>query len=120
MELEQQRGRSTALLSAAEHARAAALKPPGTASAGSWRERRCGSPRRAPRLDPEDVAFVAGPQGKPECPATRLRFNLGHSGERAVVALAEDVEVGVDVERTGRTSRAVERTLSDGERAARR
>ena len=65
-----------------------------------------------------EVEFAAGPHGKPELPGARLRFNLSHSGERAVIALADGVEVGVDVERTARSSRAVERTLTDGERAA--
>ncbi|HET6548121.1 MAG TPA: 4'-phosphopantetheinyl transferase superfamily protein, partial [Solirubrobacter sp.] len=47
-----------------------------------------------------------------------LRFNLSHSGGRALIALAEGVEVGIDVERTDRRSRAIERTLTEGERAA--
>jgi 4'-phosphopantetheinyl transferase len=64
---------------------------------------------------PEAVRFGAGPHGKPEVPG--VRFNLSHSGARALIALA-DVEVGVDVERTARSSRAVERTLTVGERAA--
>jgi 4'-phosphopantetheinyl transferase len=35
-----------------------------------------------------------------------------------VVALAEGIEVGIDVERTTRRSTAIERTLTAGERAA--
>jgi 4'-phosphopantetheinyl transferase len=67
---------------------------------------------------PDELEFATGPHGKPELPGERLRFNVSHSGERAVIALADGVEVGVDVERTARSSRAVERTLTDGERAA--
>ena len=67
---------------------------------------------------PADVVFALGPHGKPELPGAPVRFNLAHSGDRALIALVDDVEVGVDVERTARSSRAVERTLTDGERAA--
>lgn len=67
---------------------------------------------------PERVELAAGAHGKPELPGARLRFNLSHSGDRALVALADAVEVGIDVERTTRSSRAVERTLTGGERAA--
>jgi 4'-phosphopantetheinyl transferase len=67
---------------------------------------------------PERVRLAAGPHGKPEVPGAALRFNLSHSGELAVIALAGGVEVGVDVERLDRRSRAVERTLTAGERAA--
>jgi 4'-phosphopantetheinyl transferase len=67
---------------------------------------------------PERVALTAGPHGKPEVPGARLRFNVSHSGELAVIALADGFEVGVDVERLDRRSRAVERTLTAAERAA--
>jgi 4'-phosphopantetheinyl transferase len=69
---------------------------------------------------PGDVAFAVGPHGKPELPGSALRFNLSHSGDRALIALAPGVEVGIDVERTARRSRAVERALTAGERAAMR
>jgi 4'-phosphopantetheinyl transferase len=69
-------------------------------------------------LAPGDVEIATGPHGKPELPDAALRFNHSHSGERALVALAHGVEVGVDVERTGRRSTAIERTLTGGERAA--
>jgi len=69
-------------------------------------------------IGPDEVEFAVGPHGKPELPGERLRFNLSHSGERAVIVLADGIEVGVDIERTGRSSRAVERTLTEGERAA--
>ena len=66
---------------------------------------------------PSEIVFALGEHGKPELPGSELRFNLAHSGDRAVIAVA-DVEVGIDVERVARSSRAVERTLTDGERAA--
>jgi 4'-phosphopantetheinyl transferase len=69
---------------------------------------------------PAEVAFALGEHGKPELPGSALRFNLSHSGDRALIALASGVEVGVDVERTARRSRAVERSLTTGERAAMR
>ena len=69
-------------------------------------------------IAPAEVEFAAGPHGKPEVPGARLRFNLSHSGDRALVAVADGIEVGVDVERTSRRSRAIARTLTDGERAA--
>jgi 4'-phosphopantetheinyl transferase len=67
---------------------------------------------------PERVALAEGPHGKPEVLGARLRFNLSHTAELAVIALADGFEVGVDVERLARSSRAVERTLTAGERAA--
>jgi 4'-phosphopantetheinyl transferase len=67
---------------------------------------------------PSDVEFAAGPHGKPEIPDCALRFNLSHSGDLALIALATGAEVGVDVERTSRRSRAIERTLTEGERTA--
>jgi 4'-phosphopantetheinyl transferase len=67
---------------------------------------------------PDRVALATGPHGKPEVAGAQLRFNLSHSGELAVVALAEGFEVGIDVERLDRRSRAVERTLTPAERAA--
>jgi 4'-phosphopantetheinyl transferase len=69
-------------------------------------------------MHPGDVEFAAGPHGKPEIPGSALRFNLSHSGDLALIALATECEVGVDVERTSRRSRAVERTLTEAERAA--
>jgi 4'-phosphopantetheinyl transferase len=43
--------------------------------------------------------FARGEHGKPYLAGSRLRFSLSHSGEVALVAVALDVEVGVDVER---------------------
>jgi len=50
---------------------------------------------------PEEIDLARGEHGKPrlaEEPA-RLAFNLSHCGDLALVALARDREVGVDVER---------------------
>jgi 4'-phosphopantetheinyl transferase len=55
------------------------------------------------RCDPRVVAITSPPQGKPELggnPGTDgLRFNLSHSGTRAVYAVTRGREVGIDVER---------------------
>jgi 4'-phosphopantetheinyl transferase len=49
---------------------------------------------------PEEVEFTCGPHGKPALadPAARLRFNISHSAERALLAFSWDREVGVDLE----------------------
>jgi len=50
---------------------------------------------------PERLRFIYGPQGKPalagESPA--LRFNLAHSDDLALIAVAQRRDVGVDLER---------------------
>jgi 4'-phosphopantetheinyl transferase len=49
---------------------------------------------------PQRLRFAAGPHGKPaliDAPAAAPHFNLAHSGDLAVVALAGD-ELGADVE----------------------
>lgn len=47
----------------------------------------------------ETLTIVAGPNGKPELlHSSPLRFNVAHSADVAVVALAEARPVGVDVE----------------------
>lgn len=54
--------------------------------------------------DPHALRFKEGPHGKPALAtdagvaASGLRFNLSHSGEVALIAVALDREVGVDVE----------------------
>lgn len=48
---------------------------------------------------PAALRFVEGEHGKPSLvPATDLRFNLSHSGDLALLAVARGRELGVDVE----------------------
>jgi 4'-phosphopantetheinyl transferase len=53
-------------------------------------------------LAPESLAFTTGPNGKPSLasdrPPRRLEFNLSHSGDLALLAVAWDRPVGVDLE----------------------
>jgi len=60
-------------------------------------------------IPPRSVAFRYGPYGKPELapPYAWLRFNLSHSGDRALVGLALEREVGVDIEQVRQGSDAV-------------
>lgn len=52
--------------------------------------------------DPAAIELSLGERGKPSlAEAAALRFNLSHSGELAVVALAAGIEVGVDVQAIG-------------------
>ena len=46
---------------------------------------------------PEQLRFAYGPYGKPALEG-RLRFNMSHSHDLALIALTEDHELGVDVE----------------------
>jgi len=52
------------------------------------------------RTDPDQIRFVYNAFGKPELHPDfgRLHFNLAHSGDIALIAIARDAEVGVDVE----------------------
>jgi 4'-phosphopantetheinyl transferase len=52
-------------------------------------------------LAPESLQFTVSPRGKPSLIGTSvdLRFNLSHSGERALLALALNRDVGVDIEK---------------------
>ena len=72
--------------------------------------------------EPRALAFAYGANGKPALsPGGGLEFNLSHSGDLAVIALAHDREVGVDVERLRPLSsaqRIAERLWSSGEAAA--
>jgi len=108
-----------AFLSTAERERAARLKRPGASE--RWTVAR-GALRvllgARLALMPEEVVIEVGPHGKPELSGTLTCFNLTHSGELALIALAEDCDVGIDVERPGRNTAAVTRTLSEGERAS--
>jgi len=49
---------------------------------------------------PKELRFTYGTQGKPRLieTDTDLRFNLSHSGGRAILAMARGREVGVDIE----------------------
>lgn len=57
-------------------------------------------------LDPKQLVFEYGAQGKPSLmpgQATQtVEFNLTHSGELALIAVAYDRRVGVDIERLSR------------------
>jgi 4'-phosphopantetheinyl transferase len=52
---------------------------------------------------PEQLRFTLGPHGKPALPSQMgcvdLRFNLSHSGGLALVAVALEREVGIDLEK---------------------
>jgi 4'-phosphopantetheinyl transferase len=106
------------LLNASERERAARLKRPGAAD--RWTVARAGLRillGAHTGLLPEEIELETTEHGKPELSGTRLCFNLTHSGDLALVALSE-LEVGIDVERPGRNTAAVERTLSPAERAS--
>ncbi|MFH1524313.1 MAG: 4'-phosphopantetheinyl transferase superfamily protein [Chloroflexota bacterium] len=50
---------------------------------------------------PGSLVFSYGPHGKPELagkPQPRLSFNVSHSGSLAIFAIANGVEIGVDIE----------------------
>jgi 4'-phosphopantetheinyl transferase len=52
------------------------------------------------RYTADALEFAHGPHGKPYLrDAPQLQFNLSHSGGVSLVAVALDVEVGVDIER---------------------
>lgn len=75
-------------------------------------------------LNPREVQFTYTVQGKPELAAAQasgLHFNLAHSGDLALVALAYGRPLGVDLERkhsVGSMDLLVERFFAPGERAA--
>ena len=58
--------------------------------------------RQLLRCEPGAVAFVDGAHGKPFLSPehrSNLQFNLSHSEDLAVLAVAQGLELGVDVER---------------------
>lgn len=74
---------------------------------------------------PERLAFAYGAHGKPALAApfdaSGLRFNLSHSAGRALLAVARDCEVGVDLERIRPVrfgAKIARRFFSDGEQHA--
>lgn len=50
-------------------------------------------------VDPHSLVLDRTPLGKPKLPGSPLRFSLAHSGDVALVAVARERDVGVDVER---------------------
>lgn len=73
--------------------------------------------------DPREIVFAYGPDGKPRLAdaGETLRFNLAHSADVALVAVARRREVGVDLERVRRGvahRRLAERFFSPNEVAA--
>jgi 4'-phosphopantetheinyl transferase len=48
---------------------------------------------------PDQLIFATNEYGKPVLPDNKLEFNLSHSGDFALIALAWERQVGVDVER---------------------
>lgn len=65
--------------------------------------------RYAP-IDPAGWRFVANRSGRPEIAGEQfawLRFNLSHTTGMAVVAVAADLDVGVDIEDCSRPGRAL-------------
>ena len=50
--------------------------------------------------DPREIVFSYGEHGKPfvSQPKTAIQFNLSHSNDLAVVAFANNIEVGIDIE----------------------
>ena len=75
-------------------------------------------------LSPQQVQFSYNAEGKPELAASHgagLQFNLAHSGDLALVALADGRPVGIDLEwqhPVEAVDRLVERYFAPGERAA--
>lgn len=55
------------------------------------------------QLAPQSLVFVQGEKGKPELTSEsggrRIRFNLSHSGDFALLGVAQDSRLGVDIER---------------------
>jgi 4'-phosphopantetheinyl transferase len=74
------------------------------------------------RVAPSAVAFAYGPEGKPRLAGEAgVRFNLSHSEHEAVVAVARDREVGIDIESVRATvecERLARRFFSPAETAA--
>ena len=50
-------------------------------------------------LDPADVCFAYNRRGKPYIADSEVRFNVSHSGNWAMIAVSNEAEVGIDLER---------------------
>ncbi len=48
---------------------------------------------------PQDIIFSYGPQGKPFLSDYELSFNLSHSHNQTIIAVTQQGEVGVDIEK---------------------
>ncbi|MFT6774497.1 MAG: 4'-phosphopantetheinyl transferase [Paracoccaceae bacterium] len=111
-----------ALLTPAERARADAFRfAPDQARYAVFRGALRQVLGRHLNMAPERVALSVGPHGKPQLPGDALHFNLTHSGPGAVLAVATDGPIGVDIEvaRSARlAARLAPRVLSDAESAA--
>ena len=71
-------------------------------------------------LAPGDLVFGTGPQGKPFLQDSPLAFNLSHSRDLAVLALAQSGSLGIDIEfvdRQADISGLAETCLTQAERA---
>jgi 4'-phosphopantetheinyl transferase len=92
-------------LPAAERRRAAELRRPDARrrwTAAHWALREVLG--RYLERDPTAIELRIGERGKPmlAAPNQPLHFNLSHSGELALIAISEECEVGVDVQRVGK------------------
>ncbi|WP_108652841.1 4'-phosphopantetheinyl transferase family protein [Dongshaea marina] len=47
---------------------------------------------------PSDLRFIHNPYGRPQLADSSLSFNLSHSGDTLVLAIADEGQVGVDIE----------------------
>lgn len=68
---------------------------------------------------PDSIETRIGPHGKPYLHDHSLRFNVSHSGDWSILALARDVEIGVDLEHARRVKRRtalIERCFTPAER----
>lgn len=72
------------------------------------------------RSDPHELKFLYTERGKPSLQMTTdLRFNVSHSGDRAVLGITSGREVGVDIEEIRNNvecEQLAERFFSPGER----
>lgn len=79
--------------------------------------------QRLGRLQPRQVSLTVGPHGKPRlgpgAPDCDLQFNMARSKDTALIAFAQGVEIGIDIEGANRLfedSALEERVLSPAER----